>query len=178
MTRRIRTWTIFLLAFWAVYGSILLSTNSEAAIRREDLNPEHEKMYQKLGGELMCQCGCLSPIGSCPHPQCGFGVPFKEDIFQKIVDGNSRQEILDHFIQDYGLKILAAPPKTGFNLVAGWSFPFIVIGSIGTIVVFFIRRWVSTTAEEATKKSVSGGPTPKGDKYRSQLQKELDEFEP
>jgi cytochrome c-type biogenesis protein CcmH len=177
MPGRISLSAILFLLLAPFAGPIFSPPDTEAALRREDLNPDQEKLYRKVGTELVCQCGCLSPIGSCPHAQCGFGVPFKQEIFQKIVDGAGHQEILDHFVEKYGLKILAAPPKRGFNLVAGWSFPLLVVGSLGAVVAFLVRRWTAWSADESSRRNVPERPAPDGDKYRTRLQKELEEFE-
>jgi hypothetical protein len=51
---------------------------------------------------------------------------------EKLSQGEDRQEILDYFADRYGNDILAAPPKSGVNLVA-WLVP--VFGVLGALAV-------------------------------------------
>ncbi|MEE8465649.1 MAG: cytochrome c-type biogenesis protein CcmH, partial [Dehalococcoidia bacterium] len=55
-----------------------------------------------------------------------------------LAEGEDRDGILDFFVERYGKDILAAPPKSGANLVA-WLLP---IGGVGAalVAVFFIIR--------------------------------------
>ncbi|MDA0263563.1 MAG: cytochrome c-type biogenesis protein CcmH [Chloroflexi bacterium] len=57
---------------------------------------------------------------------------------EMLADGSERQEILDFFVQRYGQDILAAPPKSGANLVA-WLLP---VGGVAAalVAVFFVIR--------------------------------------
>ena len=61
--------------------------------------------------------------------------------FQMLADGKDRDEILDFFVERYGKDILAAPPKTGANLVA-WLAPVGGFGA-GLVAVFLIIRSMS-----------------------------------
>lgn len=162
-----------------------LSASPALALSRQDLNPPQEELYKILSGEFTCQCGCLQPVGICPHAECGFGIPFKKELISLIVEGKTQNEIRDHFIGKYGLYILSAPPKSGFNLIAGWSLPFAAVATVGLVVTFFIRKWVVISASAAVNRkdspvsrSASPGSASGKEKYRSLLQKELDEFEP
>ncbi len=44
------------------------------------------------------------------------------------------------FVQEFGTKVYAEPPKSGFSLVA-WTLPsvYLVLGTV--LVVFVISRW-------------------------------------
>ena len=46
--------------------------------------------------------------------------------------GNTRSEIMDHFVNQYGERVLAVPIMAGFNLLV-WVTP-IIIGIIGIII--------------------------------------------
>jgi cytochrome c-type biogenesis protein CcmH len=57
-----------------------------------------------------------------------------------IARGDSDQLILQDFVQKYGPTVLAAPPESGFNLVA-WIAPGVVflLAMLGAALV--IRKW-------------------------------------
>jgi hypothetical protein len=55
-----------------------------------------------------------------------------------LAAGASREEILDFFAQRYGPDILAAPPKSGFNLIA-WVFPVAGVAAALVVGVLVLR---------------------------------------
>ena len=74
---------------------------------------------------LTCQCGCGLTVHSCNHLQCPSAIPLKKEIGEQLVAGATRPEVLAHFSNTYGEKILSAPTTSGFNLVA-WVTPFTI----------------------------------------------------
>ena len=56
-------------------------------------------------------------------------------IREMLAEGRTRDEVLDYFVDRYGADILAAPPKSGANLVA-WILP--VAGVLAGIAVLFL----------------------------------------
>ena len=61
-------------------------------------------------------------------------------IQKKLDQGESRQQIMDYFVQNYGVGILREPPKHGF-MQALWLGPVvgIVIGAI-LLTAFLLQR--------------------------------------
>ena len=49
-----------------------------------------------------------------------------------VQSGNTKSQIMDHFVNQYGERVLAIPVMSGFNLLA-WITP-IIIGIIGIII--------------------------------------------
>ena len=49
-----------------------------------------------------------------------------------VQSGNTKSQIIDHFVNQYGERVLAIPVMSGFNLLA-WITP-IIIGIIGIII--------------------------------------------
>ena len=92
------------------------------------------------------------------------------DLGKQIDQGKSDDAILAYFIDKYGSTVLAAPPKSGFNLAA-WVMPFVAL-AVGTLVtVYFVRRFraqwggsVGTNADLA--------------KYQNKVEEELKKFTP
>ena len=74
----------------------------------------------------------------------------------RIAAGDTKSEIKDALVAEFGEEVLAAPPKEGFNLLA-WLVP-LGGGALAAIVIAVLaRRWVrGRTPEE------EGGPSPNG----------------
>ena len=92
-----------------------------------------------LEGEIMCPV-CDTTLDQSSSPAAR---QIKALISARIAAGDSKQEIKDLLVAQYGTKILAAPPKKGFNLLA-WFLPiFLLLG--GAIVLGLLAwRWSHT----------------------------------
>ena len=95
---------------------------------------------KSLGTKLMCMCGCGQILTQCNHINCPSSAPMLKELDAHVVKGEADDLIIQDFVQEYGEKVLSAPPSTGFNSIA-WYIPGVafVIG-LG-IVVTLIRLW-------------------------------------
>jgi len=132
---------------------------------------------------LTCQCGCGLTVHTCNHLQCGFGVPVKEDVAASLAAGQSAEEILARYVDEYGEKILSSPVPRGFNLVA-WFGPYVAVllGGVGIVIV--VRRW--RTAPSSWEPGSRHPDAPAGtqpaeatasDEDRERLRRELEGFD-
>jgi cytochrome c-type biogenesis protein CcmH len=87
-----------------------------------------------LEGEVMCPV-CNTTLDQSSSPAARQIEAF---ISARIAAGDSKNEIKDRLVSEYGPQILAAPPKKGFNLLA-WLLPF--IGLVGGALVLGLLAW-------------------------------------
>ena len=84
---------------------------------------------------IMCP---VCPAETIDQAQVPLARQMKQIVRDKLAAGESREAILEYFVERYGQNILAAPPKRGFNLVA-WVLPVVVlIGSL-VLAIFALR---------------------------------------
>jgi cytochrome c-type biogenesis protein CcmH len=106
----------------------------------------------ELEGEVMCPvCGTTLDQSSSPAAQ-----QIKRIIARRIAAGDTKSEIKDRLVDDYGDTILAAPPHSGLGLLAWW----LPIGGIlvaATLVGFGAWRW-SRAREPAAAPAVALDP--------------------
>jgi cytochrome c-type biogenesis protein CcmH len=100
-----------------------------------------------VADKIMCQCGCGAVLSECPHQDCGWGIPEKTYIEEQLQAGKSEAQMVQYYVQKYGEKILAAPPKTGFNMTA-WVIPFAGLIMGGAALYFMVRMWAQRRAVE------------------------------
>ena len=97
---------------------------------------EQHPSQAELEGEVMCPvCGTTLDQSSSPAAQ-----QIKRVIAGRIAAGDTKSEIKDRLVAEYGDSILAAPPRHGFGLVAWW----LPIGGIlvaGVLVGLGAWRW-------------------------------------
>jgi cytochrome c-type biogenesis protein CcmH len=118
---------------------------------------------KQIGMKIKCVCrGCDMAAGICSHPGGAFSGPcatakaMLKEADQHIAKGETDEQILQAFVQEYGPQVYAEPPKSGFSLVA-WAMPTVYLGIGAVLVIFVISRWVKRPEPE----SGSAGPPPK-----------------
>lgn len=126
--------------------------------------------------ELICQCGCTMIVKDCT---CTTADQTRTLIRQKLDQGQSKDQILQYFVSQYGEKTLAAPSKSGFNLTA-WILPFVGIVVAGGIIYFVISRWVIKGRRQEESEASMAQPGETADQeyldYQERLKKELEQF--
>jgi cytochrome c-type biogenesis protein CcmH len=102
---------------------------------------------KQIGGKFMCMCGCSQVLTECNHVGCSTSAAMLKELNQTLASGGSEETITQAFLQEFGTKVYAEPPKTGFSLVA-WALPtiYLVIGT--ALVIFVISRWRKRNATE------------------------------
>lgn len=108
---------------------------------------QYSPRAKEVGMHIKCLCkGCDMTAGGCAHPggafsgPCSTAVDELKEIDQHLAKGESEQQIIDAFIQEYGTIAYVEPPKHGFGLVA-WLMP-IVYTIVGlAVVIFVVRKW-------------------------------------
>ena len=94
-----------------------------------------ERQAQGIDRMIMCP---VCPAETIDQAQVEISRQMRKIVRDMLAQGKDREEILDFFVERYGKDILAAPPKSGANLVA-WLLP--VGGVLAALVaVFFIIR--------------------------------------
>jgi cytochrome c-type biogenesis protein CcmH len=99
---------------------------SEARPTLEDL--EDEIMCPVCPGETLEQ-------SSSPAAQ-----QVERFIAKRIREGDTKSEIKDKLVEQYGPRILAAPPRKGFDLLA-WVLPLVGTFAAAIVVGFAAWRW-------------------------------------
>ncbi len=93
-----------------------------------------------IGGKFMCMCGCSQVLTECNHVGCSTSASMLKELNQSLSRGNSEDAITQMFVQEFGTKVYAEPPKSGFSLVA-WVLPSVYL-FVGTgVVILVISRW-------------------------------------
>jgi cytochrome c-type biogenesis protein CcmH len=118
--------------------------------------------FDRLGHNLMCECGCNQILLECNHVGCSTSEKMRQELKLALDRGDSDDAILAGFVGKYGPVVLAAPTTTGFNRVA-WIMPVVIFIAAITAVVLVIRAWKRRP------------PTPPSDSAGS-ASAEMDEF--
>ena len=99
-----------------------------------------EQQAQEMDRSLMCP---VCPSETVDQSQVPLAKQMRAMVREKLATGESRQQILDFFVERYGENVLAAPPKTGFNIVV-WLMPGAGMLAAAVALVFVLRAMRSS----------------------------------
>jgi cytochrome c-type biogenesis protein CcmH/NrfF len=125
-----------------------------------------------IGGKFMCMCGCSQVLTECNHVGCTTSASMLKELNVALAQGDSEDTITQMFVQEFGTKVYAEPPKSGFSLVA-WVLPSVYL-FLGTgVVIFVIFRWRKQAAQATGPATVGPGVSPEQlERARAQVSRE------
>ena len=145
MTRARPIAMIAILAMFAITPLLITPVGAEQLTDRA----------KQVGTKIKCMCrGCDMPAATCSHPggafsgMCDTAKGMLKEVDQHIAKGETDEQILQAFVQEYGTQVYAEPPKSGFSLVA-WVLPSVYLFVGAGVVVFVIVRWRKRPAQQA-----------------------------
>jgi cytochrome c-type biogenesis protein CcmH len=133
---------------------------------------EQHPTLNELENEVMCPvCGTTLSQSDSPAAE-----RIKQNIRAAIARGDTKSEIENELVRNYGEQILAAPPKHGFNLLA-WVLPLvgIVLGAI--ILGVAAWHWSRARAPSSAVAASSNGRGPVDPELERRLDDELARFD-
>ena len=127
----------------------------------------------ELESELMCPiCAgeTLAQSDTAPAQR------IKAYIASRIADGATKSQIKDELVTQWGQRILAAPPRHGFNLLA-WVLPLVgLVGGAG-ILGILAWRWTRVREPEPEPQQWALNGHPLGPEEERRLDEELARFD-
>ena len=70
---------------------------------------------RQIGGKFMCMCGCNQVLTQCNHVGCTTSSSMLKELDQYVARGDSETTITQAFVQEFGTKVYAEPPKSGLS---------------------------------------------------------------
>jgi cytochrome c-type biogenesis protein CcmH len=93
----------------------------------------------------------------------------RTEVRAMLAEGKSRDEILNHYVAQYGERILAAPRAEGFNILA-YVLPWAALILGAWLLIVLIKKLRSPSPVPGPSKTPDA-------RYASRIEKELAEFE-
>jgi cytochrome c-type biogenesis protein CcmH len=120
---------------------------------------ERQPTLSELEGEVMCPvCGTTLDQSNAPA-----ALQIKRVIASRIAAGDTKSEVKERLVAEYGEAILAAPRREGFGLLAWWL-PLVAILVAGAIIGMAAWRWSRARERE-----------PEGPRLDPALERRLDD---
>src|SRR5258707_14398684 len=135
------------IALTALFASVPVLITSAGA-------EQFSERTKQVGSKIKCMCrGCDMPAATCSHPGGAFSGPCETakmmlgEVDQHVAKGETDEQILQAFAQQYGSLVDADRPKSGFSLVA-WVLPSVYLFVGAGVVILVIVRWRKRPAHE------------------------------
>ena len=127
----------------------------------------------ELEDQLMCPICTGETLAQSDSPAAQ---QIKGYIGRRIAAGATRSQIKNELVKEWGQRILAAPPRHGFNLLA-WALPLIgVVGGAG-IMGLLAWRWTRVREPEPAPQQFALNGHPLGPDEERRLDEELARFD-
>jgi cytochrome c-type biogenesis protein CcmH len=119
-----------------------------------------------IAKQLFCPVCENVPLDVCPTQACE---QWRQLIREKLAEGWDEDRIKDYFVEQYGARVLAAPPAEGLNWLA-YLVPPIAILSGAYILYRAMKSWQKPAPEVDTQVNIDESPD---DEYIARLEEEL-----
>ena len=153
--------------FWITTLIFVLSTLTVATVSAQGSTPTDDDV-NAIAKQLFCPVCENTPLDVCPTDACK---EWREEIRSMLADGKSEAEIKQHFVDYYGARVLAEPPRTGFNWLVYVVPPIVIVA--GIFVLFRALRAWSQTSQTVADTGEADAPPPPDDEYIARMEEEL-----
>jgi cytochrome c-type biogenesis protein CcmH len=107
------------------------------------LASETHPTQSELEGELVCPT-CHTTLDQSSAP---IALRMKQFVRSRIAAGDTKSEIKDQLVAQFGKGVLAAPERKGFDLLA-WLLPIAGLLAGGAVLTVLAWRWTRRAEDE------------------------------
>jgi cytochrome c-type biogenesis protein CcmH len=127
-----------------------------------------DDQVNRIAHQLYCPVCENTPLDVCPTEACR---QWRDLIRQQLSEGWSEARIKQYFVDQYGARVLAEPPRSGLNWLVYILPPLIILG--GALLLFRAFRSWTKTQDARVDASAKTERNIKKDEYVARLEDEL-----
>jgi cytochrome c-type biogenesis protein CcmH len=124
---------------------------------------------REIEDQLIAPCCWTQPVS---EHYSEVAEKIRQEVRQMVVEGKSRDQILDHFVAQYGERILVTPRAKGFNRLV-YILPWVALALGAWLVILLLKKLRSPSIAPAA----SAPPAALDSRYASVVEKEMKELE-
>jgi cytochrome c-type biogenesis protein CcmH len=161
-------WLLGLLLMGILLGGAVAAAPEQRAAAQA-ATPSDDQV-NRIAHQLYCPVCENTPLDVCPTEACR---QWRDLIRQQLSEGWSEARIKQYFVDQYGARVLAEPPRSGLNWLIYVLPPLIILG--GAFMLFrALRSWTRPQPQgeaDASDQETEGGQ--ETDPYVARLEEEL-----
>jgi cytochrome c-type biogenesis protein CcmH len=155
-----RIYWIGLIGFFLLAGRAGIAHAQQPTPSDDDVNA--------IASQLFCPVCENTPLDVCPTQACA---DWRDEIRLHLAQGWTAQQIKDYFAKNYGIRVLAEPPRQGLNWLVYIIPPIAFLA--GAYILFRAFRSWRALAVQASPPTSSEATSEEFDPYLDRLEEEL-----
>lgn len=130
---------------YAVLPTLLLTLLllSVSKVHAQEPQPPDDAV-NAIAEQLYCPVCENVPLDACETDAC---VQWRDLIRDKLAEGWTPEQIKDHFVELYGIRVLAVPPAQGFNRIV-YLVPAVFFLLVLMLGFFRMKNWRQVEVDE------------------------------
>ena len=148
-----------------VFLLLLILATAKTALAQQPTPSDDD--INAIARQLYCPVCENTPLDVCPTQACA---QWRALIRQMLAEGKSSDEIKQYFVENYGARVLAEPPRTGLNWLV-YLLPPVAFLAGAYILYRAFRSWRALDRQLAIKQGDEAPPVE--DEYVTRLEDEL-----
>jgi cytochrome c-type biogenesis protein CcmH len=153
-----RTLTAILVVFVISLGMVSVALAQQPTPSDDDVNAIAKQLYCPVCENI--------PLDVCPTEACA---QWRELIREKLTAGWTEQQIKDYFVEQYGQRVLGAPPARGLNWLVYLVPPVAILAGVYILFRAF-KAWNRSVTQPLSQPPVTSQTD---DEYIARLEEEL-----
>jgi len=154
--------------FWITLLAFLLAALSAGSAAAQQPTPSDDEV-NAIAKQLFCPVCENTPLDVCPTQACA---QWRELIREKLSAGWSEEQIKNYFVEQYGARVLGAPPARGLNWLVYLIPPVVILGGV-YVLYRAMRSWKQSPQPETPSTSTEATREAPQDEYIARLEEEV-----
>jgi cytochrome c-type biogenesis protein CcmH len=122
-----------------------------------------------IAKQLYCPVCENTPLDVCPTEACR---QWRALIREQLAEGWTEDQIKDYFVENYGGRVLAEPPRAGLNWLIYILPPALILAG-ALILLRSLKVWTQPSSAQHAADRGGPGAEPPVDEYVAKLEEEL-----
>ncbi len=152
--------------FWIVFFTGLISTLWMGSVSAQQPTPSDDDVNY-IAQQMYCPVCENTPLDVCPTQACA---QWRALIREKLAAGWTEAQIKQYFVEQYGARVLAEPPREGWYMLLYILPPLLLL--LGGYIVYRAVSSMRKPAAATTEAETATAPE-ENDEYLSRVEKEL-----
>lgn len=154
--------------FWlSLLVCAILGGGWVTSVSAQDPTPVTDNQVNEVARQLYCPVCENVTLDVCTTAACA---QWRDLIREKLGQGWTVDQIKEYFVAQYGDRVLAEPPKHGFNWLAYVMPPAVIIAALVYVIRSMQKMHRSRTASPTADSAAEGSAS---EEYMAQVEEEL-----
>ena len=140
---------------WIILVILLLQSLIPASAYAQDSGPTDNDV-NAIAKQLYCPVCENIPLDACGTQACE---QWRGIIRDKLSEGWTEDQIKDYFVAQYGDRVLAEPPRQGFNWVV-YIVPMVIFVGGGYLFYKGLNQWRTSEQDRSVRREIKKDPVP------------------